>query len=103
TIVGEHEIGRWPPLERLEDFFDCRSLVRKKAVAEPFDRHAASPGAAQERFGAGARFACAFTQAGEDDPIDFDVAVTIEQVEDGAATTDFDVVGVGPNAEDPER
>lgn len=85
-----------------DEILNLSALEREVSVAKGADANRLAKGAAQKVPGAvsGLAFTCAL--AAEDDPLDIDSAVLRKELKHGAATADFDVVGVSSQTQNTQ-
>ena len=100
TEMSEDQVGLNETFELLEVIFDQFTLVREEAGPEILYDDLRSNRALQECLGAFPGFVGAGTFGAEDDPKDFEIRFCAEEGKDSATAADFDVIGMGAEAED---
>ena len=98
--VREDDVRRGHPLQLLEEFLDLGHLRREEPVALLPNDDAAGSGAVQETPRGLARLGLPLRVAAEDDPDNAKSGVSRGQLENGAAASDLDVIGVCAEAQD---
>jgi hypothetical protein len=101
AIVRKHQVRRSDrALELLEQHFDRRAFVRKKAIAETVNAYVRLPCTAQETTSALSRLAPARGIRAEHHPVHFHRRVLLNEVENQTSASDLDVVSVCPKAQE---
>jgi hypothetical protein len=99
--VGENQVGLESSLQFLETFLDRYTFVKKETVAKGLHHHGFFSSAAQKSAGAKASFRRALGAGAEDHPIELEVRRLLGKLQDGSAASNFDVIAVGAEAQDP--
>lgn len=102
AIVGENEVGVEEAFEGFEFVLDLGLLGGKVAVAEGVEDDFLFAGALEELAGTALGLGVAEVVGTEDGPPDFGFRAQLQELEDGAAGADFDVVAVCAEAEQAE-
>src|ERR1700693_1172342 len=103
TIMSEDDVRRKPFLEVFEVFFDLGSAVRKKTIAKIFDYDCLLARSLQKQSGAFEGFFLPYAAGTQHDPVEFQIGVLLEPAKNGAAATDFNIIGMRAQAQDLAR
>jgi len=98
--MSEDQVGLNETFELLEVIFDQFTLVGEEAGPEILYNDLRSNRALQEGFGAFPSFVGAGPFGTENHPKDFEIRFCAEEGKDSATAADFDVIGMGAEAED---
>ncbi|HEY1308754.1 MAG TPA: hypothetical protein VGF24_34660 [Vicinamibacterales bacterium] len=97
TVVGQHHIGL-RALQLFEDGFDLGAFGWKEPVTKFLQDDAAAAGTFQKELRATLGFPVSSSWSGKDHPVDIDRTFPTEKGQDQTAATDFDIVGMRPQA-----
>src|ERR1700683_2844992 len=100
---AENDVRRDRSLQVLKDSLDLVSHEGHEAVRKFLQQHATQAGGSREqlRRPLGLRFP--FRDGAEDHPMKCAARVFLGKPEDGSAATDFDIIRMGAQAQNPER
>jgi hypothetical protein len=100
--VGEDQVGVDLGLEPLEALLHGPAVVGEEAVPEPLHGDPGPAGALEERGRAVGRLLGPPAGPAQHQPVHGQPRVLGHQPQDGPAAADLDVVGVGPDGQDPQ-
>jgi hypothetical protein len=101
--MGEDNVRRQASFQGLEVLLDPSAFKWKKTVTKIEDFDVPRSSAFQEQGGTVSSFALAVSSGAEDHPVKMEVSASSQQLQDGAATADLNVVGMRTKAEDLQR
>src|SRR5579871_4858747 len=100
--MAENDIGADPILQGFEPELDLFALLRKETIPEVHHLDLAICGGREKITGRSLRFVPAFAGAAEDAPPHVETNALGQPVQKGPSGADFDIVGVGSEAEHRE-
>lgn len=103
AVVSKDDVRRDRLLQLFEDCFHFGAQKRHETIAELLQPWPLQPGGAGKQFGASPRLGFPYSDGAEDHPVKFAFRVVFTQPEDGTATANFDVVGMGSQAQNVQR
>src|ERR1700690_562881 len=99
-VVSQDKVGREPLLQSLKILLDRSPVIGKEAVPEILDNNFSFPRLLKEEIRALERFFLTLPTRAQDYPVNFQACIFLEPAKNGSSATDFNVVGVGAEAED---
>src|SRR6476469_3283586 len=99
ALMSEDQVRRELRLEAVEELLDRAALVRKERIAKIPDDDPRCAEAGREVGSALPRLLRTLAVAGQDDPQDLGLGISLRQPQDRRAAADLDVVWVGTDRE----
>ena len=98
--MGEDQIGLHALGKIRQCFLDLAPLIGKETIAEGKNFNAMFSRSFEKSRGTGAGFGVPLPISGEHTPMNTDIGLGRNQIQDGAATSDFEIVAMGAQAKD---
>jgi len=102
ATVSENEIGR-DRLQLLKSCFYLGTCKRQESISESLEHRAPQVGAADEEISRSSRLRFPDAVGAEYNPVKCTARILLGQPEDRASAANFDIVGVGANAQNRKR